>query len=249
MARDPKGFAEVAAIIEKEGVGYIALSDANYESMDNNVTSTSGAILEHGEPQAFRAAMPEVPLLLSSTYDPQQCADAITAGFADGIMLARQMLADPEFPNKVLQGRQDEIVWCDHDNSCLRRLIFNVPVRCHKNPAMGREAVLAGAKEPVSVKLQASGPGPTDRRDRVTGPHGHRRQTGDRRLEGIQELTPAPRAAPTRDGSRRGNLGTNTCVPGLRLGARAHTYVLPPHIGSCFKKPQSAGRSALPVPR
>ena len=42
----------------------------------------------------------------------------------------------------------------DHDNSCLRRLIFNVPVRCHKNPTMGREAVLAGAKEPVSVKLQ-----------------------------------------------------------------------------------------------
>ena len=69
-------------------------------------------------------------------------------------MLARQMLADPEFPNKVLQGRQDEIAWCDHDNSCLRRLIFNVPVRCHKNSAMGREAVLAGAKEPVSVKLQ-----------------------------------------------------------------------------------------------
>jgi 2,4-dienoyl-CoA reductase (NADPH2) len=45
-------------------------------------------------------------------------------------------------------------VWCDHDNSCLRRLIFNVPVRCHKNPAMGREAVLAGAKEPVSIVLK-----------------------------------------------------------------------------------------------
>jgi 2,4-dienoyl-CoA reductase-like NADH-dependent reductase (Old Yellow Enzyme family) len=150
----PEGFAEVAAVIEKEGVGYIALSDANYESMDDNLTSRSGAILEHGEPQAFRAAMPAVPLLLSSTYDPQQCADAISAGLADGIMLARQMLADPEFPNKVLQGRQEEIVWCDHDNSCLRRLIFNVPVRCHKNPAMGRESILAGADEPISVKLQ-----------------------------------------------------------------------------------------------
>jgi 2,4-dienoyl-CoA reductase-like NADH-dependent reductase (Old Yellow Enzyme family) len=150
----PEGFAEVAAVIEKEGLGYIALSDANYESMDDNVTSRSGAILDHGEPQAFRAAMPAVPLLLSSTYDPQQCADAITAGFADGIMLARQLLADPEFPNKVLQARQEEIVWCDHDNSCLRRLIFNVPVRCHKNPAMGREMFLTGAKEPVSLKLQ-----------------------------------------------------------------------------------------------
>ena len=69
-------------------------------------------------------------------------------------MLARQLLADPDFPNKVLQGRQNEITWCDHENSCLRRLILNVPVRCHKNPAMGREAVLAGAKEPVSIMLK-----------------------------------------------------------------------------------------------
>lgn len=150
----PEGFAEVAAVIEKEGLGYIALSDANYESMDNNVSSESGAIIEHGEPQAFRAAMPNVPLLLSSTYNPRQSADAIISGFADGIMLARQLLADPDFPNKVLQSRQNEINWCDHDNSCLRRLILNVPVRCHKNAAMGREAVLAGTKEPVSVKLQ-----------------------------------------------------------------------------------------------
>lgn len=150
----PEGFAEVAAIIEKEGLGYIALSDANYESMDNNVSSESGSIIEHGEPQAFRAAMPNVPLLLSSTYNPRQSADAIIAGFADGIMLARQLLADPDFPNKVLQGRQNEITWCDHDNSCLRRLILNVPVRCHNNPAMGREAALAGTKEPVSLKLK-----------------------------------------------------------------------------------------------
>ncbi len=150
----PEGFAEVAAIIAKEGLGYIALTDGNYESMDDNLPSSSGSMLEHAEPQAFRAALPNTPLLLSSTYDPQQSADAITNGHADGIMLARQLLADPEFPNKVLQGRLDEIVWCDHDNSCLRRLIFNVPVRCHKNPAMGREAVLGGVKEPVSVKLK-----------------------------------------------------------------------------------------------
>jgi 2,4-dienoyl-CoA reductase (NADPH2) len=150
----PEGFAEVAAVVAREGLGYIALSDANYESMDDNVASHSGAILDHGEPQAFRAALPDVALMLSSTYEPRQCAEAIEAGHGDGIMLARQLLADPEFPNKVMSGRLDEIVWCDHANSCLRRLILNVPVRCHVNPAMGREAVLAGGKEPVAVKLK-----------------------------------------------------------------------------------------------
>ncbi|HJE85804.1 MAG TPA: NADH:flavin oxidoreductase [Corynebacterium amycolatum] len=150
----PEGFAEVAAVIAREGLGYIALTDGNYESMDHNVTSQSGAMIEHGEPQAFRAAVPQVPLLLSSTYKPQQGAEAIAAGYGDGIMLARQMLADPDFPNKVLEGREDEIIWCDHANSCLRRLILNVPVRCHKNPETGREAVLAGGREPLAVKMK-----------------------------------------------------------------------------------------------
>lgn len=135
----PAGFAEVASHFEKEGVDYIALSDGNYESMDNNLSPDSGAIIAHGEPQAFRAAMPNVALLLSSTFDPQQGADAIEAGYADGLMLARQLLADPDFPAKVLEGRTDEIIWCDHNNSCLRRLIFNVPIRCSKNPETGKE--------------------------------------------------------------------------------------------------------------
>lgn len=150
----PEGFAEIAALVAQEGIGYVALSDGNYESMDNNVSSVSGAILDHGEPQAFRRAVPDVPLLLSSTFDPDQCAEAITAGHATGIMLARQLLADPDFPRKVLEGREDQVVWCDHNNSCLRRLILNVPVRCAKNPAMGREAELSGTKVPVSVKLR-----------------------------------------------------------------------------------------------
>jgi 2,4-dienoyl-CoA reductase (NADPH2) len=150
----PEGFAEVMAFVAKEGLGYIALTDANYESMDDNLPSSSGQMLAHSEPQIFRKHLPDVPFLLSNTYDPQQAAQAITDGYADGIMLARQMLADPEFPNKVLKGRQEEVVWCDHDNSCLRRLILNVPVRCHLNPAMGREAALAGVEEPLSVKLK-----------------------------------------------------------------------------------------------
>lgn len=141
----PDGFAEVAAVIAREGLGYLALSDANYESMDDNLPSHSGATIEHGEPQAFRAAIPGVPILLSSTYDPEQSARAITEGYGDGIMLARQLLADPDFPRKVIEGRVDTIVWCDHDNSCVRRLILNVPVRCHKNPQMGREAGSAAA--------------------------------------------------------------------------------------------------------
>lgn len=136
----PEGFAEVAAHIAKAGLDFISLSEGNYESLGENVTSISGAMLAHGEPQAFRAALgSDVRLFLSSTPDPRQAAAAIEAGHVDASMLARQMLADPDYAVKVIEERMRQIVWCDHSNSCLRRLILNVPVACHKNPEMGRE--------------------------------------------------------------------------------------------------------------
>ncbi|MEV8370677.1 NADH:flavin oxidoreductase [Microbacterium sp. NPDC064584] len=133
------GFAEVARHIVTAGVDFISLTEGNYESMGQNVPSQSGNMLAHGEPQAFRAAVGGIPLFLSSTPDPQQAADAITAGHADATMLARQLLADPDYAKKVIGGREAEIVWCDHANSCLRRLMTNIPVACHKNPEMGHE--------------------------------------------------------------------------------------------------------------
>jgi len=150
----PQGFAEVAAHVANEGLGYIALTDGNYESMDQNLPQTSGPMLAHSEPQIFRAALPDTPLLLSNTYEPEQAARAIEEGHADAIMLGRQLLADPDFPNKVLQNRTEAITWCDHNNSCIRRLMTNIPVRCSLNPEMGREAELAGTPEPLVTRIK-----------------------------------------------------------------------------------------------
>lgn len=134
----PDGFAEVASHIASAGLDFVSLSEGNYESMRENVPSTSGNMLNHGEPQTFRNALGnQVRLFLSSTPDPRQAASAITAGHVDASMLARQMLADPDYATKVVNGREADIVWCDHSNSCLRRLIFNAPVTCHQNPTMG----------------------------------------------------------------------------------------------------------------
>jgi 2,4-dienoyl-CoA reductase (NADPH2) len=138
--QDTHGFADVAGYIAAAGVDFISLTDGNYESMRANVPTESGNMLAHGEPQAFRTAVGNsVQLFLSSTPDPRQAAEAIAAGHADATMLARQMLADPDYAVKVIEGRTSEIVWCDHANSCLRRLVLNIPVACHKNPEMGRE--------------------------------------------------------------------------------------------------------------
>ena len=146
----PEGFAEVAAHIVPAGLDFISLSEGNYESMRDNVPSVSGTMLAHGEPQAFRRAVgKDVRLFLSSTPNPTQAATAINDGHVEASMLARQMLADPDYASKVLEGREHEIVWCDHANSCLRGLILNAPVTCHKNREMGQEDPSAQRPKPL----------------------------------------------------------------------------------------------------
>ncbi|WP_329363392.1 FAD-binding protein [Streptomyces sp. NBC_01483] len=92
-------------------------------------------------------------------YEALYAGETIVAGHADATMLARQILADPDYALKVVEGRTSEIVWCDHANSCLRRLVLNIPVACHKNPEMGREDpagsatnVPSGVVSPTSVE-------------------------------------------------------------------------------------------------
>lgn len=155
----PEGFAAVTAEIAKAGLDFVALTDGNYESMGDNVTSESGKMLREREPQIFRAALgKDVALFLSGTPDPAQAAAAIADHTVDATMLARQLLADPDYPNKVIEGRQAEIVWCDHANSCMRRLILQVPVQCHKNPEMGREDPTSKRSNPIqNLFIWASG--------------------------------------------------------------------------------------------
>lgn len=151
--QDGEGFAEVAGHVAKAGVDFIALTNGNYEAMRDSMPSASGGMLDNGEPQAFRAAVgPDVRLFLASTPDPEQAAEAITAGVADATMLARQLLADPDYARKVTEGRSSDVVWCDYDNSCIRRLVLNIPVACHKNLEMGREHPAAT----ISTKPQAA---------------------------------------------------------------------------------------------
>ena len=76
---------------------------------------------------------------------PEQIEEAIASGKCDFVALGRQMLADPQFVNKVATGREDEI------SPCLRCSCFNPlasdpnqrvhsePFQCTVNPYSMRE--------------------------------------------------------------------------------------------------------------
>ena len=71
---------------------------------------------------------------------PGHAESLLRAGAADLIGMARQLLADPEWPAKVAEGRADEIRSCVHCNQeCVGRLVRELPISCVHNPAAGRE--------------------------------------------------------------------------------------------------------------
>jgi 2,4-dienoyl-CoA reductase-like NADH-dependent reductase (Old Yellow Enzyme family) len=150
----PEEYAAIAHVVERESLDYVALSDGNYESMYRSAPETDAATVEHGEAQVFRAAL-SCPLILGATHDPRRAAQLVAEGHADAVMFARPMIADPNYANKVRDAREHEIVRCDRDNVCMRRMIMGMPVRCTVNPRMGRESRAPGERPPIRRIVKA----------------------------------------------------------------------------------------------
>ena len=70
----------------------------------------------------------------------REVAESILLGSqADLVALGRPLIADPDWPRKLAEGRDDEIVGCLWDNAgCLRDSIDReLPIRCIQNPDVG----------------------------------------------------------------------------------------------------------------
>jgi dimethylamine/trimethylamine dehydrogenase len=70
---------------------------------------------------------------------PDAMVSQIKRGILDFIGAARPSIADPFLPNKIDEGREDEIRECIGCNICVSGYHDCVPVRCTQNPTMGEE--------------------------------------------------------------------------------------------------------------
>ncbi|MBI5527764.1 MAG: FAD-dependent oxidoreductase [Deltaproteobacteria bacterium] len=70
---------------------------------------------------------------------PQIVEDAIVQGKLDIWEMCRPMIADPSLPNKILEGREDEIIPCMACNICLARLFRDAELNCFVRPSLGHE--------------------------------------------------------------------------------------------------------------
>ncbi len=70
---------------------------------------------------------------------PDTMASQIRRGVTDLIGAARPSIADPYLPNKIDEGRADDIRECIGCNICYSGDSLAVPIRCTQNPTMGEE--------------------------------------------------------------------------------------------------------------
>lgn len=70
---------------------------------------------------------------------PDTMVSQVKRGVLDFIGAARPSIADPFIPNKINEGREDEIRECIGCNICVSCYHDGVPVRCTQNPTMGEE--------------------------------------------------------------------------------------------------------------
>ena len=92
---------------------------------------------------------------------PDIAEKVLQQGKADFIGLGRALLADPEWPVKVKEGRSDDIRPCIGDHTgCLSRVFQGKYISCTVNPATGmeREFTVLPAHKPRSVLIVGGGP-------------------------------------------------------------------------------------------
>ena len=167
--RIPDGFPLEEAVlackmIEATGkIDYLSISAVPFEVSMSATGTPFGPVIPHAA--AIKQAVRKLPIYVGNRIvDVAMAADVITKGQADGVIMARASIADPELPRKAKEGRLDDIRKCvGGGQGCLTRHHWARPITCTQNPAVGREGEwgldsIKRTSTPKTVLVAGGGP-------------------------------------------------------------------------------------------
>ncbi len=136
----PEGL-KAACILDE--AGYDAF-DADEGSYDAWYFAHPPVYQKHGLYLKYSEKLKEVtdkPVIVAGKLDiPEDAQAAIAGEKADMVVLGRAVLADPYWPEKVMEGKDEEIVPCIGCHAgCMGRGFEGKHLSCAVNPACGRE--------------------------------------------------------------------------------------------------------------
>jgi 2,4-dienoyl-CoA reductase-like NADH-dependent reductase (Old Yellow Enzyme family)/thioredoxin reductase len=103
-----------------------------------------------------------IPVIAVGSLTPETGEEILEKGEADFIAFGRQSIADPEFPNKIMDNRAEDIRFCLRCNECLAEVMANCGLMCAVNPEAGQEYEVyienKDAKEIKRIAVIGGGP-------------------------------------------------------------------------------------------
>lgn len=93
-----------------------------------------------------------VPIITVCSVTPEKAEEMIANGEADFAALGRQILADPEYPEKLASGHTDDMRQCLRCNECLGGGNKNRTLHCAVNPTLGLDYSENATLHPVHTK-------------------------------------------------------------------------------------------------
>ncbi|MCD7894352.1 MAG: FAD-dependent oxidoreductase [Erysipelotrichaceae bacterium] len=104
----------------------------------------------------------DVTVLCAGTHTPESAEKALEDGKCDFVMMGRPLIADPDLPNKLLEGHREDIRPCLACNQiCVGRLYQNRKIGCAINVMAVSEGEyeLKVTNNPKKVAIVGGGPG------------------------------------------------------------------------------------------
>lgn len=126
-------------IAEKAGADYVSVTVGWHESSQSVITRD--VPMGHWLPiaEAVKKAV-NIPVMMAfRQFLPHIPEKAISSGQIDFWEMCRPMIADPELPLKIQEGRENEIIPCIACNLCFSRLYYHQPIMCSVRPNLGHE--------------------------------------------------------------------------------------------------------------
>ncbi len=153
---------DIARMLEAAGVNALTITAGCYETYNlaqPPTTQPRGNAVHLAE--ATKKAVNIPVIAVGKLGYPELAEQVLQEGKADFVSLARYLLADPEWPNKVKEGRVEDIKPCvGCHEGCIARVRKNHYCSCAVNPATGieRELAITPAKRKRSVLVIGGGP-------------------------------------------------------------------------------------------
>ncbi len=89
--------------------------------------------------EAVKKAVHKPVSCVGALTDPEKMEEILETGQADLVALGRALVADPDLPNKIRDGREDEIRHCLRCYSCQGQMMKTRNIVCTVNPVIGQE--------------------------------------------------------------------------------------------------------------